>query len=194
MREQTPSSTGSGSQCQHVLQTRLYPNQTATPSAPAEAFTRIPGAFTRLTRALLRPSIPQRQAALSLVNWIGSSWVADCCFQFSWVCFPYPNPTPPSKLSHSATPLFAHRNLNNVCCLKFFRTLLLLRHPSDRDERIKRLSTTSPFSLSWGGHVPAHWSCSLLTTLLPAATGLCRHLPGHRGFRSLPPALLPRRG
>lgn len=61
-------------------------------------------------------------------------------------------------------------------CLKLFCTLLLLRHSSARDDHIKLLPTISLFSLSWGSLIPAHWSCSLQTTLLQTAQRLCLYL------------------
>lgn len=62
--------------------------------------------------------------------------------------------------------------------LKLFCTLPLLRHSSTRGDHIKLLPTISPFSLYWGGLIPAHWSCSLQTTLLQTAQRLCLY-PGN---------------
>lgn len=84
------------------------------------------------------------------------------------VCFPCPpkNLTAMSKLFQNATPLSAHRNMHY---LKLFCMLLLLRRSRARDDHIKCLPTISSFSFYWGGLTPAHWSCSLQTTLLQTA-------------------------
>lgn len=90
-------------------------------------------------------------------------------------CFPCPpkNLTAMSKLFQNATPLSAHRNMHY---LKLFCMLLLLRRSRARDDHIKCLPTISSFSFYWGGLTPAHWSCSLQTTLLQTAQWLCLYL------------------